>query len=724
MAGGNVTYEIDFAAQIARLVQGTEQGANAVKGMADQVKSASDFAKSALEALGVTLSVRYFENLISGAIEAQARMGELAIVAGTTGAAFSAFEEPARLAGTSLDQVATSIARLGRSLTEAQFANPEKKSLFAALGIDPADGRAASDVMLDVAAALVNMTDKNAAAYISQQLLGKSFAELRPFMAQLVEQGQLNSTMTDEQIARAKELKDEYERLRLQLDQNIRQVSEGMLPTLKLLVGGFSDSAKAGEDFVAVGQSIGDGLRAVASVAQGVVAVFELVGKTIGGTLAVIVPLLAGDFKQALAAFNEGTHDVGKSAADAGERINRVWADTGTSVASAGDVIERELDRILPLFGKAVVDASAAARQVMEDKQHYEERLQALKGFADGFAAQIRHANELANIAYREGAIGQKQLVEIERDTQHTLLTIQISSMQEQLRLATVQGDLRRQQELKNGIAEAQAAQQASASIAKARLDAIDIEHKQEVAKRLAQVQLSTMTEVQRLRQDLIEKQNIIEQAEQNGLVDAAEAAKQRELIELQHQAALGNVVAQGELDRLNLQGKSWNVQAAYYVGFVQNMLGTAAQHNKTMFEIVKAANIAHAIIDGITAVQSSYKFGASFGGPIAGAAMAALAAAATAVNVAAIRSQSFEGGGSASPAIATFNANPITSMPVQPPAAGAATPAAALSPTPSDVNITLVGKTFDAEQVRELISSIKDEISFGANITITQDVN
>src|SRR4051812_11860540 len=106
----NITYSIDFAAEIARLVDNTAKGADAVKDMADRVEASSNLAKSALEALGVTLSAAYFAHLISGAIEAQARMGELAIMAGTTASAFSAFEEPARTSGVALDTVAMSMA--------------------------------------------------------------------------------------------------------------------------------------------------------------------------------------------------------------------------------------------------------------------------------------------------------------------------------------------------------------------------------------------------------------------------------------------------------------------------------------------------------------------------------------------------------------------------------------------------------------------------------------
>lgn len=59
-----------------------------------------------------------------------------------------------------------------------------------------------------------------------------------------------------------------------------------------------------------------------------------------------------------------------------------------------------------------------------------------------------------------------------------------------------------------------------------------------------------------------------------------------------------------------------------------------ASSNNKTLAAIGKAAAITNATIDGYAAIQSSYRVGASVGGPYVGAAFAALAAAATAVNI------------------------------------------------------------------------------------------
>ena len=68
------------------------------------------------------------------------------------------------------------------------------------------------------------------------------------------------------------------------------------------------------------------------------------------------------------------------------------------------------------------------------------------------------------------------------------------------------------------------------------------------------------------------------------------------------------------------------------------------ATMNKTAFAAYKAVRIAEAIIEGKKAVQSAFAFGTSIGGPPLGFLFGAAAAAFTASQVNAIRSQQFPG--------------------------------------------------------------------------------
>jgi hypothetical protein len=72
------------------------------------------------------------------------------------------------------------------------------------------------------------------------------------------------------------------------------------------------------------------------------------------------------------------------------------------------------------------------------------------------------------------------------------------------------------------------------------------------------------------------------------------------------------------------------------------------------LFAIGKAAALAQATIDGYAAIQGAYKSGSVIGGPPLGAAFAAAAAAATAVNIAKIAATGLRRGIDSVPGVGT----------------------------------------------------------------------
>lgn len=82
---------------------------------------------------------------------------------------------------------------------------------------------------------------------------------------------------------------------------------------------------------------------------------------------------------------------------------------------------------------------------------------------------------------------------------------------------------------------------------------------------------------------------------------------------------------------------------ASHFFGNLSSLMDT---ENRSLFAIGKAAAIAQATVDGIAAAVSSFKFGASIGGPILGGVFAASSAVATGAQIASLAATSFGGGG------------------------------------------------------------------------------
>lgn len=149
------------------------------------------------------------------------------------------------------------------------------------------------------------------------------------------------------------------------------------------------------------------------------------------------------------------------------------------------------------------------------------------------------------------------------------------------------------------------------------------------------------------------------------------------------------------------------------------------AKHSRTAFEVHKAYQKGIVIAEGISSISAAYKHGTLWGGPLAGAAQAAIAAAFVAAQLAEINATSFGGGGSGS-----VGGGGVPSMQT-PTAASREVPATAqAAPQKQDINLTIsglatlrAGDLIDSTLVRdklipEIISGIKDGVA-GANINL-----
>jgi TP901 family phage tail tape measure protein len=141
----------------------------------------------------------------------------------------------------------------------------------------------------------------------------------------------------------------------------------------------------------------------------------------------------------------------------------------------------------------------------------------------------------------------------------------------------------------------------------------------------------------------------------------------QRELA-IQLENDIYAIRAKGMSANEKLAQASAKTQLKTSADLLTTLTASAATESRGMFEINKAASLATATIDGIAAVQSSYKAGAAVGGPVLGAAFAGVAAVATAANLKKIQSTSYGGGGGSTgsagggiPSLATSTGTPVT---------------------------------------------------------------
>jgi hypothetical protein len=153
-------------------------------------------------------------------------------------------------------------------------------------------------------------------------------------------------------------------------------------------------------------------------------------------------------------------------------------------------------------------------------------------------------------------------------------------------------------------------------------------------------------------------------------------------------------------------QGK----QAAFLINSLVEQTAGVAQYSRKMFEINKVAGIANVAMKMPEAIADAFAFGTKFGGPVLGGIMAGIAGAAMAVQMAAIQSATFGGGGGGT---APSLAGGTPALPVSPVGGG----------TTGGGQTTIInlqgGDTFSKKQVRELVEKINESTQDGGRIVI-----
>jgi hypothetical protein len=339
--------EVNVSANLANLYRGLEAGVSAVSGAADRMSGAfegitskvdgvSGAIKNLAAAAGVGLSFGFVKELVSSTIEAQASLADLGLKAGITAEQLSSLNPAARLSGTSLEAVALAAGKFSKTLVEIEAGTGKGVAAFKALGFSAADAtrflKDPAQGLQELAVAASKFADDGNKVAAVQLLMGKSAAELLPFLHDLAEQGDLQATVTNAQAAAAKTLQDEWTLLQLRSEKLKTQLVAELVPSLTALVrayaavtsevGGLNQST---QDLIANGQvaawaqqaglaiakfadSLSDGfvdLRKYAEVIGLVITTLLDLARAVGGASLAIATGGAQGFDQVIAAYED-----------------------------------------------------------------------------------------------------------------------------------------------------------------------------------------------------------------------------------------------------------------------------------------------------------------------------------------------------------------------------------------------------------------------------------
>ncbi len=167
-------------------------------------------------------------------------------------------------------------------------------------------------------------------------------------------------------------------------------------------------------------------------------------------------------------------------------------------------------------------------------------------------------------------------------------------------------------------------------------------------------------------REAIARRQEILKQSYDMGLVDLERYNQLSADVYVRGQKRLAEIEKAGWTEQQKWAAKSGREKTATVLGEMVTLTAGVAQHHKVLFNINKAAAIAQAILTARETIPAAYKWGVTKGGPILGAAMAAIAGVAQFANVQAIMQTSFEGGGMGTTPSSAGSVPVVNDQPVQ----------------------------------------------------------
>ena len=307
---------IDLETRMASFEKDMKTMAAFSESAARRVQSAFSGIGIALTGLAGALSVGALKGVFDSYVEGAAKLDDFGEIVGSTTEKVSGLVAVAKVSGTDVDQLQGAMVKLAKSTAMVGDEASDSGAAFKALRLDPAEMRLldTSDQLKLLADRLAEYEDGAGKTAIATQLLGKSGAQLLPYLKDLAASGDLVVKVTSEQAATAEEYEKNLKRLALAQSAVAKIISAEVLPvantfvkTMIDMISGTEGVRGAAKDLAADGSITrwAEGAaRAAAFVIDafdGVIRITQIVGKGIGAAAAQVSAVATGDFKGAMA---------------------------------------------------------------------------------------------------------------------------------------------------------------------------------------------------------------------------------------------------------------------------------------------------------------------------------------------------------------------------------------------------------------------------------------
>lgn len=340
-----------------------------------------------------------FFNTIAGGLD---RLNDLKDATGASIGNISALEDVAARTGTQFEVVSTSLLKLNQALANAKPGDDISRTLES-IGLQANTLRqlGPAEALLEVAKALAQFEDDGNKARASQQLFGRSLAQVAPLLNDLAAAGQLNATVTDDQAEAAERYAQRLSAAQKTLQDMGRTIVVAVLPVVEALQEAFSGAAKDADRFTGVAAVFRTVFETFAVLGANVAFVFKGVGREIGAIGAQVAALSRGDLA-GFTAISDAVKADGERARAELDKFERRVMGLAAPGRPANEGGGRVVSSARPSLGDTA--AAPATKGVLEQISQYDQYIERLRDTLRG--TQDLTEAEKVRVAIAEGKLG------------------------------------------------------------------------------------------------------------------------------------------------------------------------------------------------------------------------------------------------------------------------------------------------------------------------------
>ena len=299
-----VTLEANVSKFVGDMKKSSEDTEKAMK----RIEGAVELGKTALEALGVGLTIGAFAELIKGTIDAADELRDMSQKTGVAVETLNGLGFAAGQAGGSLESIAAGATKLNKTVAEASRGNRDLMEPFAKLGITVKDAsgqlKTADVLMADLADKFSQYADGPEKTAIALRIFEDAGADMIPLLndggkalRENIEYAKQYSGATEDLANAADNFNDTMGKLTIQQKGFYNAMASAVLPVLQTVADEMLSAAENSDKFSLAGEVVRTVLETFVVVGSEVGFTFKAVGTEIGGIAAQLAALAHADFK-------------------------------------------------------------------------------------------------------------------------------------------------------------------------------------------------------------------------------------------------------------------------------------------------------------------------------------------------------------------------------------------------------------------------------------------